>query len=115
MATSIVNSGQTGATTTGTLSITSATAGNILVAFIGQDVGTSAVTGSDNVSGPTGWTTNSNYAYYNGTSATEWVAIKVAVGGETSLNPTAGSGGTTVNTLTLAYDGSSNVTSITKT
>lgn len=94
MAITVVHVAQTGTSAHGTLAVTSATAGNLLVVFIDQITTTSAPTGSDNISGTTGWTTNSTSALFSGSASSLFVAYKKAVGGETSLNPTVGSGGT---------------------
>ncbi|HUD06472.1 MAG TPA: hypothetical protein VMR34_01160 [Candidatus Saccharimonadales bacterium] len=88
MALSVLNNEQTTGVAT-TLTITSAEAGNYLVAFVsGSVIGT--ITGADNISGSTGWTTNSTTAN-NGTVSMA-VAYKLAVGGETTLEPTQSGG-----------------------
>lgn len=86
MAITIVNSKQGTGTS---LTITSATTGNILVAFISQTVSV--------VAPPTltGWTVNGTNCTFGATSQDGgYVAIKTAAGGETSIAPTAGTGGT---------------------
>jgi len=88
MAIAIVNSGQTASGSASSLTIPSATAGNVLVAFLSQLTSVLAPSA-------TGYTVN-------GTSCTFGVAgvdggfvmYKVAAGGETSIAPTAGTGGT---------------------
>jgi hypothetical protein len=85
MAITIVNSKQGAGTS---LTITSATAGNILVAFISQTVSVVAPT-------ITGWTVNGTSCTF-GTANVDagFLATKTAAGGETSIAPTAGTGGT---------------------
>lgn len=90
MAASVVNSKQTGNAATTSLAITSATAGNLLVAFASQTVSLSSITGSDNISGSTGWVTNSTSATGMSSSNTGsiFAMYKTAVGGETTITPT---------------------------
>jgi hypothetical protein len=89
MALSVANSQQSSSSSTASLTITSATANNALVAFINQSASTSTPT-------LTGYTVNATDALYNASANTIWVATKVAAGGETSIAPTAGSGGTII-------------------
>jgi hypothetical protein len=104
MAISVVNSKQTGASTS-TLTITSATASNLLVALVAQTGSASTITGSDNISGSTGWTVNATPAVWSSSANSLWLAYKTAAGSETSLNPTAGSGGTIVGISYLELHG----------
>lgn len=89
MGISVLNSAQTTAAAA-TLTITSATAGNLLVMFISQTGSLNLPSGRDNI-GSAGWSTNSTFST-NSTTSGGFVAYKMAVGGETTLNPTAGSG-----------------------
>lgn len=88
MTIAIANSGQTGTAASATLSITTPTAGNILVCFIDQLNG-----GPSNTPALTGWTVNATPALYASSADTVWAAYKIASGSETSIAPTAGSGG----------------------
>lgn len=89
MTIAIANSGQTGPAAAATLSITTPTAGNILVCFIDQVGG-----GPSNTPTLTGWTINATPALYASSADTVWAAYKIASGSETSIAPTAGSSGT---------------------
>ena len=89
MAISIVHSAQTSSTAATTLTITSATANNLLVCFIGQSAATSSQPPT-----LTGWTVNSTGAAGgNPSNNSVFMAYKVATGGETSIAPTAGGTG----------------------
>lgn len=94
MAVAVVNKKQTGSTASATLTITSATKGNLLVAFIAQNVASPAPTGKDNKGGT--WVVNATAALYGGSGKSLWVATKFAEGGETELDPTAGGAGAVV-------------------
>lgn len=92
MAIAIVNRKQTTGVATATLTIPSATAGNLLVAFIQKAGSLTTVKGKDNISGETGWTVNATSAPFFTSADSIWVATKIAVGGETELNPAANGG-----------------------
>jgi len=94
MAVAVVNKKQTGEASAGKLTITSATKGNLLVAFIAQTGTETAPKGKDNISGETGWTVSATSAPGSVTTTRVWLAYKTAVGGETELNPTVGTSGT---------------------
>lgn len=104
---------QSKAADTATLTITSPTANNTLAVFIVQTGATSAPVGGDNL-GASGWTLNSASAATNTASSLVWFATKKAVGTETTLSPTAASGGTIQSITywelsgisTVYYDGS---------
>ena len=105
MAITIVNSKQSGGSS---LTITSATAGNLLVAFISQTSSVLTVSIS-------GWTVNAtNCTFGVANIDSGWVATKTAAGGETSVTPTPGAGGSIVgiacyelNGATATFDGGS--------
>ena len=90
MAVAVVNSKET-TTATGSLTITSATLGHLLVVFVSTAAYTSPISMSDNISGSTGWTTHPTIATYGASNQhSVQVAYKVAVGGETTLTATGG-------------------------
>lgn len=98
MAVAVVNKKQTGSAPSGTLAITSATAGNLLVLFINESASiVNAPKPKDNISGETGWTVDTaegHKAIYSSSLNSVWVATKVAVGGETTLEAAPGVGAT---------------------
>lgn len=109
MAIANVHQGQTAAATASSLAITSAVAGHILIVFISQTVSiVAAPTGSDNISGATGWTTNATKSTFSATGVdATFVMYKVAVGGETTITATAGTGGTVQGLAVLELSGAS--------
>jgi hypothetical protein len=70
-----------------TLTVPSAVKGNLLVVFLSSTAATTP-TGKDNVSGSTGWSTQATHALFAASGDTVWCMTKVAVGGETEVNPT---------------------------
>lgn len=99
MAAAVVRSKQTAGASSGTLSgLTAATAGNLLVLFINESASiVNAPKPKDNISGETGWTVDTaegHKAVYNTSLNSLWLATKVAVGGETTLEATPGTGAT---------------------
>lgn len=87
MAYTVVQKAQTpGSANNTALTITAATAGNILVSFFSQ-------TGL-NTPSCSGFTVDATKSTYLTNLSTLWVAYKIAAGGETSISWTAGSGGT---------------------
>lgn len=99
MAAAVVRSKQTaGASATGTLSITAPTAGNLLVLFINESASiVNAPKPKDNISGETGWTVDAaegHKAVYSTSLNSLWLATKVAVGGETTIEATPGAAAT---------------------
>jgi hypothetical protein len=93
MALSVKNSALSTTAST-SLTITNATAGNVLVCYAIQSASLLSIGFSDNVSGSTGWVTQSTHATNNSNNSSVYVATKSAVGGETTISTTAGSGGT---------------------
>jgi hypothetical protein len=93
VAIAFVRGARTGAGATSTLTITSPAAGNTLNVFIAQSGTTSAPTLKDNL-GTSGWTVNEVKALGNTSAGSLWFATKEAVGTETKLEPTVGTGGT---------------------
>lgn len=89
MAIAIVNRKQTGSAAAGTLLITSALPGDLLVQFI-CTTGVLTPKGKDNISGEAGWVTNPTKSPFSAGTNSVWMASKIAVGGETELNPSAG-------------------------
>lgn len=90
MAITVINPALTGGSGTATLTITSATALNGMACFINQSGSLTAPT-------ITGWTVYPTvHAQFNTSGSSIWYAYKIAAGGETSIAPTAGSGGTIV-------------------
>lgn len=112
MAVAVVHSAQTGTGATATLAITSATAGNLLVAFVAQTASTVEPKGKDN-KGTTGWSTHETHGVSNGSASSEWVLLKVAEGGETELNPTVGTGGAIQGICYFELSGSGNAVEVT--
>lgn len=92
MAVSVVNAKQTTGAAQGTLTIPSATAGNWLIMAVNKKTSVSSITGGDNISSSTGWLTNTNNTIMQSSTGSMWFMYKLAVGGETSLTPTANGG-----------------------
>lgn len=91
MAIAIVHKKQTGSAAATFLTITAAAKGNLLVVF-GVQLGTTAISPSDNISLTVGWTVHATHAVDGGSANSVYVAYKVAVGGETEIQ--MGSAGT---------------------
>lgn len=94
----VVNGASTGNTST-TLAITTPRAGNILAMMVIQNSSVAQITGADNI-GSTGWVNNSTGANLNTNGSSVFLMYKLALGTETTLQPTAGSGGTIID---IAY------------
>jgi 3-hydroxymyristoyl/3-hydroxydecanoyl-(acyl carrier protein) dehydratase len=94
MAITVVNKTQSGSAAASTLTIPAASAGNKLVVFFAQTATTSPPKAKDTTSGETGWSVKEPKALGSASANSLFVAVKTAVGGETTLNPTVGTGGT---------------------
>jgi hypothetical protein len=80
---------------TATLTITSATKGNILAVFIVQSASVLAPTIKDNIDKVgTKWTVNATKSVFTASADSIWFATKEAEGAEVTIEPTAGVGGT---------------------
>lgn len=103
MAVAIVQSSQ-GAVNTKT--ITAATAGNLIVVFVSQSATTAAPTVTDSAGGT--YTVLPTFALWNSSASSLYCCYKIAVGGETSVSYTPGSGGSTAGIVVFEVSGVNN-------